>query len=282
MIYGSKDGSQAFFRTSYEVCNMKMKTQDWRPLLHLLKFSSASGTPKDNAMSVWNMIQVYSLDMLIRKKNNFHGIFILQYIGGSIRKLFGTRTALKPCFLTKICKTQSKLKGMHKYSNIYAWRGLHLWGANLFGHIMFGSCLEKFLYTGRILCRAFRNTFDNQVALYGTPAQNYIYSKTCASEQIGIRLTTIFLTIIITFPPCPTFWNAFSRMKMYEFCLRSHWNLFLIFELKIIQHQFRQWLGADRVTSHYLYQLWLKYRHIYASLGLSELGAWVTCKIVEF
>ena len=36
-----------------------------------------------------------------------------------------------------------------------------------------------------------------------------------------------------------TFSNAFSWMKMYEFHLRFHWNLFLRFELTIFQHWFR-------------------------------------------
>ena len=168
-----------------------------------------SGTTPNNAMNVWNMIQVYSLDILIG--NAFfvfhHGIFILQYIGGSIKKLFGPSTTLKTYLLVNICKTQPKFKGMFRYRNIdvawSAWRGLHLWGKKLFGKMMSGSCLVKFFYTGRILCRAFRNTFDNQDALYGTPAQNYIFSKTCANEQICMRLTTIFLTVIIIFSLCP-------------------------------------------------------------------------------
>ena len=67
-----------------------------------------------------------------------------------------------------------------------------------------------------------------------------------------------------------SFSNAFSRMKMDGFRLGFHWSLFLRFEL-IIQHWFRQWLGADQATSHYLNQWWLVYWHIYASLGLNEL-----------
>ena len=42
-------------------------------------------------------------------------------------------------------------------------------------------------------------------------------------------------------------------------------------QLTIFQHWFRWWLGADQATSHYLNQLWLDYRRIYASLGLNEL-----------
>ena len=65
--------------------------------------------------------------------------------------------------------------------------------------------------------------------------------------------------------------NAFSWMKMHEFRLRFHWNLFLRFELTIFQHWFRYWLGAGQATSHYLNQWWLVYWRIYASLGLNEL-----------
>ena len=42
-----------------------------------------------------------------------------------------------------------------------------------------------------------------------------------------------------------TYSNAFSWMKMYKFCLRFHWSLFLRFELTIFQHWFRKWSGAD-------------------------------------
>ena len=66
--------------------------------------------------------------------------------------------------------------------------------------------------------------------------------------------------------------NGFSWIKMYEFRLTFHWNLFLRVELTIFQHWFRQWLGAVQATSHYLNQWWLVYRRIYASLGLNELN----------
>ena len=49
-----------------------------------------------------------------------------------------------------------------------------------------------------------------------------------------------------------TFSNTFPLMKMCEFGLRFHWNLFLRFELTIFRHWFRKWLGADQATSHYL------------------------------
>ena len=36
-----------------------------------------------------------------------------------------------------------------------------------------------------------------------------------------------------------TFWNAFSSMKMFEFQLKFHWNLFPRVQLTIFQHWFR-------------------------------------------
>ena len=68
-----------------------------------------------------------------------------------------------------------------------------------------------------------------------------------------------------------TFSNAFSWMKMFEYRLKFHWNLFIRVQLTIFQHWFRQWLGTVQATSHYLNQWWLVYRRIYASLGLNEL-----------
>ena len=90
-----------------------------------------------------------------------------------------------------------------------------------------------------------------------------------------------------------TFSNAFSWMKMHEFHLRFHWSLFLRLELTIFQHWFKKWLGADKVTSHYLNQWWLDYRRIYASIGLNELievlcasfkvvARWITLTISDY
>ena len=43
-----------------------------------------------------------------------------------------------------------------------------------------------------------------------------------------------------------TFSNVFSSMKMLEkFWLKFHWSLSLRVQLKIFQHWFRLWLGAD-------------------------------------
>ena len=43
---------------------------------------------------------------------------------------------------------------------------------------------------------------------------------------------------------------------MCEFRLKFHWSLFLRVQLTIFQHWFRQWLGAEQATSHYLNQWW--------------------------
>ena len=52
------------------------------------------------------------------------------------------------------------------------------------------------------------------------------------------------------------FSDAFSWMASFVFWLKFHWSLFLRVQLAITQHWFRQWLGAEQVTSHYLNQCW--------------------------
>ena len=76
-----------------------------------------------------------------------------------------------------------------------------------------------------------------------------------------------------------TFWSAFSWMKMFEFRLKFHWILFLRVQLTIFQHWFRQWLGAVQAISHFLIQLWLDYRRIYASFGFNELNRKRACRL---
>ena len=70
--------------------------------------------------------------------------------------------------------------------------------------------------------------------------------------------------------------NAFLWMKMFKFWLTFHWCLFLRLKLTTFQHWFRQWLGADQATSHYLNQsMMLSLRtHIYVSLGLNRFRVW--------
>ena len=60
---------------------------------------------------------------------------------------------------------------------------------------------------------------------------------------------------------CPPFWqtkfrDTFSWMKMTEFRIKFHWNLFPGLQLTINPHWFMHWLGADQATSHYLNQCW--------------------------
>ena len=59
---------------------------------------------------------------------------------------------------------------------------------------------------------------------------------------------------------CSRWQHSFNWM--YELRLRFHWSLFLRFQLTIIQHWFRWWLGAVQATSHYLIQWWLVYWRI--------------------
>ena len=67
-----------------------------------------------------------------------------------------------------------------------------------------------------------------------------------------------------------TFSNVFSSMKMVLFQLKFPLSLFPRVQLPIFQHWFRG-LGVYQATSHYMNQLWLDYRRIYASFGLNEL-----------
>ena len=53
-----------------------------------------------------------------------------------------------------------------------------------------------------------------------------------------------------------TFWNAFTWMKVIKFRFKFHWNLFPGVQLTINQHWFRQWIGAEHATCHYLNHWW--------------------------
>ena len=50
--------------------------------------------------------------------------------------------------------------------------------------------------------------------------------------------------------------NAFLSMKIVVFWLKFHWIMFATVQFTIIQHCFRQWLGAEQATSHCLNQWW--------------------------
>ena len=75
---------------------------------------------------------------------------------------------------------------------------------------------------------------------------------------------------------CPPFRREhiqmhFTERKCMDFVNFFHWGLFLRIQLTIFWHWFRKWLGAVMATSPYLYQWWLVYRRMYASLGLKYL-----------
>ena len=52
------------------------------------------------------------------------------------------------------------------------------------------------------------------------------------------------------------FCTHFLEWKYLNFDLKFHWSLFLSIQFTISKHRFRQWLGADQATSHYLNQWW--------------------------
>ena len=83
-----------------------------------------------------------------------------------------------------------------------------------------------------------------------------------------------------------TFSKAVSWMKMQKFRLKFQWIFFLRTQLTIFWRWFKQWLGAQEATSHYLNQRWSDYWCIYASLSLNEFKSisihpsfwvWIQC-----
>ena len=69
---------------------------------------------------------------------------------------------------------------------------------------------------------------------YKTMELNYLFMPYLQCATINTlrprKMAAIFQT---------TFWNAFSSMKMYEFWLKFHWNLFLGVQLAIFHHWVR-------------------------------------------
>ena len=77
--------------------------------------------------------------------------------------------------------------------------------------------------------------------------------------------------------------DTFKRIfinQIYEFRLKCHWSLLVRVQLTIFQHWFRQWLGIDQATIHYLNQWWLDYRRIYTSLSINELLRFLSHSLV--
>ena len=117
---------------------------------------------------------------------------------------------------------------------------------------------------------------SNHILFSGTPSQD-IWVQT---ESVDVRIYSGRKG-----PSLSTYWgrdkmadifqttcsNAFSWMKMFEIGLKFLWSLFLRVKLTIFQHRIGKWLGAVRVTRHYLNQWWLVYRRICASIAPNEL-----------
>ena len=90
----------------------------------------------------------------------------------------------------------------------------------------------------------------------------------CCIQYIKIRISFSYGVHIETWRIKPSllgimaaisqtiFLEAFSRMKSFLFGLKLHWGLFLGVKLTISEYWFRQWLGAEQATSHYLDQCW--------------------------
>ena len=78
-----------------------------------------------------------------------------------------------------------------------------------------------------------------------------------------------------------TFSNAFSWMKMHEFRLRFHWNLFPRVQLTKIPAlvQMMAWRqSGDKPLSG---QWWSVYWRIYASFGLNELSKIIKLQMIN-
>ena len=96
---------------------------------------------------------------------------------------------------------------------------------------------QNWIYTKIIVFRHL--TIITVSKYYRFHDKNFLGNHKCTASHYMINLLThwdrdkmadIFQTI---------FSNVFSSIKMFEFRLRFHWNLFLRFELTISQHGFR-------------------------------------------
>ena len=100
-------------------------------------------------------------------------------------------------------------------------------------------------------CRfTFYSVIDSKYISFLVPEMSYYFNRKdrCLLTHCGRdKMAAIFHT---------TFSNGFSWLKMYWFQFKFHWSLFLWVQLTIFQHWFRQWLGADQATNHYLNQWW--------------------------
>ena len=150
-------------------------------------------------------------------------------------------------------------------------------------HITFKISLKKFCLKRYHPLGTSRSTFNVIFVLFHFYLSNRFLSVQVHRTSLVCRLSASFLTAYsihwgrnkMAAIPQTTFSYAFSWLKVYEFHLRFHWSLFLWFDLTISQHWFREWLGTDQATSHYLNQLWLVYWHIWVTRP-----QWVNLRLV--
>ena len=88
----------------------------------------------------------------------------------------------------------------------------------------------------------------------GRQPQDFLISTRCALLEHNIPIISHLTHLPWTkwWPFWQTTSNAFTWMKMIEFGLKFHWNLFTGVQLTISQHWFRWWVGAEQATRQYL------------------------------
>ena len=80
-----------------------------------------------------------------------------------------------------------------------------------------------------------------------------------AGSETGFCCGEVLTHLLLDKTPAisPTiFSDEFSWMKIFTFWLKFHCCLSPMVQLTIIKHWFRQWLGTEQATSHYMNQCW--------------------------
>ena len=125
--------------------------------------------------------------------------------------------------------------------------------------VAFQCTLDQPVYTGRV-----RVTSRKCTILSHTLSIMDMQTSMCLTPWDRNKMAAIFQTLLFS--------NGFLWMIMHEFRIKCHWSLFPGVQLTIFPHWFKQWLGDDQATTHYLNYWWLDYRRIHASFGLNDLN----------
>ena len=157
--------------------------------------------------------------------------------------IFGIVHTLQTCYFCRLYKT----------SGLPKWRPTTWWGRSLLRHSASWNRRPK-SWRRRSILGSLPDMHVSKIS-QSLDLRDLAWSH-WSRDQIDAILQT-------------TFSNVFSWMKLYWFRLKIHWSLFPRAQLTIFQHWFRQWLGADQATSHYLNQWWSFYWRTDASLGLN-------------